>query len=54
MIEEIKEALFRIFMFILLTVFIPIIFLWLAFDIILLNRDGQQITTTINKWIKRK
>ena len=54
MIEAIKEALFRIFLFILLTIFIPVIFLWLAVDIILLDRDGKFVSRLINRCIKKR
>ncbi len=50
----IKDFIFRIIAFFILITILPILLIILAFDILVLNNDGEIITQFTNKWKKRK
>ncbi len=49
----IKDFIFRLIAFVFIVVFLPVLLLLLAFDILILNNDGNFFTNYIDKWRKK-
>ena len=49
----IKDFIYRLIAFVFIVILLPVLLILLAFDILILNNDGNFFTNYIDKWRKK-
>ena len=50
----IKDFIFRVIAFIIIITILPVLLIALAFDVLLLNNNGEFISNNLDKWKTKK